>query len=162
MAPCTGSCFCGDIKISFDAEPDQTARIPSGCGFWQSLTINQGICHCSQCRKVSGAAFSTNVVIEIDKLKVDGEVKVYTTTTTGSGMPADIHFCPRCGTTLFSKMVSMPGVTAIKTGVLDGDGLNYFKPTAEVHAATRASWLDPVKGTMVFDNMPPPAGEGNN
>ncbi|KAF2093938.1 hypothetical protein NA57DRAFT_61153 [Rhizodiscina lignyota] len=139
MTTGSGSCICGAVKISFDDEP-----------------MIQGLCHCGNCKKITASAFSTNAVVSESKFKVDGEVKTYTINTTGSGMPATLHFCPTCSCVLWAVSGSNPGYVTIKTGVLDEGGLDAFAPGAEVWVSKRATWYAGVGGECAaFQKMPP-------
>jgi hypothetical protein len=80
---------------------------------------------------------------------------VYTVDTTASGQPAHAYFCPNCSTLLYAIPSAMEGVVSVKTGVLDGDGINKFVPNAEVNAYSRATWLAPQEGAESFEKMPP-------
>ena len=46
MAKLTGGCLCGSVRYECDATPLGTA-----------------VCHCTHCQKVSGSAFSVNVLV---------------------------------------------------------------------------------------------------
>ncbi|RDW73598.1 hypothetical protein BP5796_07040 [Coleophoma crateriformis] len=140
MAPAAGSCSCGAVKITFDTTPEVTV-----------------ICHCTQCQKMTSGPFTTSVIIELDKLKVDGETKTYTSMKTGSGLPSYSHFCPVCGTMLYGTGDWSPGKAAVRTGVLDGDGLSRYVPSVEINAESKAKWLASQEGTMVFQKKPPAA-----
>src|SRR5687768_3714522 len=75
-----GSCLCGEVRYAVaDA-------------FTYAL-----ICHCSQCRRVTGSAFKPFGGIERAKLEVTrGRVKRY-----GDAMTHDAH-CAKCGSLLYS------------------------------------------------------------
>lgn len=75
-----GSCACGQIRFS-------VAGTPRGAS----------ACHCSQCRKMSGFAWSSAYVTE-DDLTIDGPVKWISLTGT-----AKRGICPDCGAFLFWK-----------------------------------------------------------
>lgn len=121
-----------------------------------SLTEYKALCHCFHCKKISGSAFSTNLRVPLDHLKIEGETKVYTERkTTGTGLPADIYFCKNCCAPLYVASSSQPGIASVKAGILDGDGFNKYVPTAEANLKERATWLTPQEGTTTFERMPP-------
>lgn len=86
----------------------------------------------------------------------------FTGVTTGYDRPADTgnvvsrHFCPTCGSAVFSRNASMPGMVFLRASSLDD--LEAFKPQMHVYAARAASWDQPA-GLPSFEKMPPGMGE---
>ena len=113
-----GGCFCRSIRYSID-EGDY--RI-----------VN---CHCTMCRKTSGAPFVTWMV-------VPKEAFHYT-----KGGPRGLQssdkgfreFCPDCGTPLAFVSSDRPDYIDITTGSLDAPG--DFAPTCAVHEESKLAWL---------------------
>jgi hypothetical protein len=103
---------------------------------------------------MTSGPFTTSVLIELDKLKVEGETKCYTSTRTGTGLPSHGYFCPDCGTMMYGMADSNPGKAVVRTGVLDGDGLSKYVPSIELNAESKATWLASQEGTTVFEKMP--------
>ena len=78
--PMTGGCLCGAIRYSVDA-PLQ----------------NIVACHCSHCRKASGAGASHNALVPSSAVAFTaGKPKTYTDTA-HSGNTLYRHFCGDCG-----------------------------------------------------------------
>ncbi|KAL0260253.1 hypothetical protein SLS55_003938 [Diplodia seriata] len=128
----TGSCFCGNIKISYSGEP-----------------VGQATCHCLDCRKISGSAYSTNVVVPEDGFKVTQGTPKTISKTGDSGNTITSHFCGDCGTTLFREGGAFAGARIVKAGVLDDyDALNKAKPAAELYAKHRANWVPETPGAQ--------------
>ena len=71
MAEQKGGCFCGKIRMSFNGEPDahvspitiQLSRVV--------LIQSQVLCHCLDCRKIGGAAFSNNIIVDDSRFKLE-------------------------------------------------------------------------------------------
>jgi hypothetical protein len=100
--PHTGACLCGDIQYTVAGELNRIIA-----------------CHCVNCRKISGAGCSHNLVVKTDQLQVTrGEPQVYADTA-ASGNRLYRHFCGRCGSSLFSRRAAMPEITVLKAGSLD-------------------------------------------
>lgn len=76
----TGHCLCGDCTFTVDS-PVQGASV----------------CHCSQCRRMSGHTWASAYAPET-RITVQGPVAWYEATST-----AKRGFCPRCGSFLFWK-----------------------------------------------------------
>ncbi|WP_166359428.1 GFA family protein [Pseudomonas akapageensis] len=96
-----GSCLCGGIHYSSHLQPLSTA-----------------VCHCSDCQKQSGSAFSVNLLMPADGFKVEGASLGCYTKAGGSGLPVKRYFCTGCGSALYSDIATMPGVLAVKAGTL--------------------------------------------
>src|ERR1700728_4899015 len=61
MASISGGCLCGKVRYSADVDP-----------------VFTGICHCRNCQKESGSAFTTVVAVPQPALSVEGDLKTYT------------------------------------------------------------------------------------
>ena len=72
----TGGCLCGNVRI-----------VATG------LPYRVGLCHCLDCRKHHGALFHASAVFPQDAVTIDGETRDY----------AGRFFCPRCGSSVFSR-----------------------------------------------------------
>lgn len=111
------------------------------------------LCHCGDCRKISGGSHSVNVVVPGDNFKSSG-TKTYTKTADG-GNKITSHFCGDCGSTLFREGDTFGTSKVVKAGVLDGkDAMEKAKPDAELYAPTRPSWQPKVESTTEMEGMP--------
>jgi hypothetical protein len=98
----SGGCLCGAIRYAVSAP-----------------LANVIACHCTHCRKISGAGSSHNVAIPTSALTItQGEPKVYADTA-DSGNQLNRFFCGNCGSSLFSRREKMPEMTVLKAGTLD-------------------------------------------
>jgi hypothetical protein len=98
----SGGCLCGAIRYTLTAPLNSVIA-----------------CHCSHCRKISGAGSSHNVAIPTSALSITmGEPKVYADTA-DSGNRLNRYFCANCGSSLFSRREKMPEMTVLKAGTLD-------------------------------------------
>ena len=91
-----GSCLCGNIQF----QAGDTTR--SAC-----------VCHCGQCRKQSGYAWSSAVVMR-DDITITGDVSWYAASDT-----AKRGFCATCGSTMFWSHNDEPSMS-YALGALDG------------------------------------------
>ena len=99
--------FTGDPK---QYSPDHFSKSISAtclCGSI-SVTINEDIfalpdiylCHCANCRKVSGSYVAPNLRIAKEKVEIEdrkGTMKTYEDWETGSGNKVERTFCSGCG-----------------------------------------------------------------
>lgn len=91
-----GSCCCGDIRFAVTGTPQKASA-----------------CHCSQCRKMSGFAWSSAQVPVVD-LAIHGPVTWFES----SGL-AQRGICPTCGSFLFWKAHDEDKIS-FALGAIDG------------------------------------------
>lgn len=111
MTQHTGGCLCGAVRFV-------TAGAP-----WRV-----GLCHCLDCRKHHGALFHASAIFPEAAVTITGETGSY----------AGRHFCPRCGSPVFSQSGDE---IEINLGSLDA--IDQFRPTYELWTVRRKSWLPP-------------------
>lgn len=120
----TGHCLCGAISYRFDAPAEAVV-----------------LCHCDDCQRHTGSAFSVNVLVPRDSVAVNGDVATYHTTGSENGDLRDRQFCRECGTPIFTILHERPEILFVKAGTLDDrTGLN---PSAEVWCRREQDWLEP-------------------
>ena len=118
-------------------------------------TATQALCHCADCRKISGGNYSNNFVLPGPSFKLLSGTPKEISKTADSGKPITNYFCGDCGTTLFRKGETFGDSVILKAGVLDDVSvLNAEVPGAELYAPERIKWLSPVKDAGQVDAMP--------
>ena len=118
----TGQCLCGEVRYRCD-EPIE----------------NLVLCACRDCRYITGGEPNAAALVKTDVLHITGETKGYTSTG-GSGRPMTRHFCPACGTPLFTSFSGRPGIVALKAGTLDEQ--QSLKVVARIWADSAPPWHD--------------------
>jgi hypothetical protein len=98
----TGGCLCGAVRYRVNAP--MTGVIA---------------CHCTHCRRVSGAGSSHNVPVATDALEVTAGAPKRYVDTAASGNRLFRFFCADCGSSLWSQREKMPGMVTLKAGTLD-------------------------------------------
>jgi hypothetical protein len=127
-----GGCLCGAVRYETDATPMAAA-----------------ICHCTHCQRISGSAFSVNVIVPHDSLSISGTPSVYRDQG-DNGAPVLRHFCPKCGSSLMSVLSS--GLAAVKAGTLDdATGL---VPTGQFWTRSAQKWSASIPDLPAFETMP--------
>ncbi|MDP8994996.1 MAG: GFA family protein, partial [Pseudomonadota bacterium] len=93
-----GGCHCGAIRYEMPTEVAHAA-----------------LCHCTDCRRASGAPVVAWALAPRDKVWIEGEPQAY-----ASSEPALRHFCGRCGTSLFyTNEAVFPGMVDVQIATLD-------------------------------------------
>ena len=116
----SGGCLCGGVRYTVAGEVKFMAR-----------------CHCSQCRKFSGAAYSQNIVVEREQLTIaQGEdlLRAYRCEDR-----KDMVFCSRCGSSVLVISEWPAGaIVRIRAGTLDGDP--GVRPIVQAFVDFKAPW----------------------
>ena len=135
--PLTGGCLCGQIRYTISSDP-----------------VFVGICHCTNCQKQSGAAFSVNVGVRHAALSLEGTLKTYTDHG-DSGRDVLRRFCPNCGSPVITDAAAFPTIHIIKAGTLDNP--NAVKPQRQIFCASKHNWMPILDGIPAYDKGVPPA-----
>lgn len=131
----TGSCLCGTVRYEIS-------------GPYQWMTH----CHCSMCRKQSGALFGTNLGVRRENFRwLQGEdAIVHYRSSAAVGRP----FCRECGSPL--PDVPDDGMAACPAGGL-ADDLD-AKPQAHIFAGSKSPMHDITDDLKRFEEYPPGVG----
>lgn len=97
-------------------------------------------CHCTQCRRLTGAAFALNALIETERLEIlSGEARPVPILG-ASGRPQTIFRCVGCQIALWSHY---PGggeaIAFVRVGTLDEPAR--LPPDIHIYTSTRLPWL---------------------
>jgi hypothetical protein len=122
MPKISGGCLCGAVRYECSAEPLGTA-----------------ICHCTHCQKVSGSAFSVNVVVPAPSLTWQGQSLASYADKGESGKPLSRKFCRNCGSSLATETEALPGAIIIKAGSLDDK--SWLKPNYHLWTNSAQPWV---------------------
>ncbi len=114
----TGGCFCRFVRYRVDAS-----------------TFDEANCHCTMCRRTSGAAFVTWFTVPRESFTfTSGEP-----TSFSSSEQATRSFCPRCGTPLTFSSRGAPGEIDVTAGSLDEPSA--VAPKADIYTGTKVEWV---------------------
>jgi mannose-6-phosphate isomerase-like protein (cupin superfamily) len=115
----TGGCLCGEVRFEVDGP-----------------FLRAGHCHCSRCRKHSGAAVCTQARVRREQFRLlcgADRVRVF---RPGDG--AVKAFCKICGSSLFGGTWPEGEEVSIRMGSLDGDP--GIRPQFHTFVDSRAPW----------------------
>ena len=127
----TGQCHCGAVKYAMSAE-----------------TLHSALCHCSDCRRHSGAPVVGWGLVRNDQITIEGETRVYASSEHGRR-----HFCPQCGTSLFyTNETIFPAMTDVQIATLDDP--DAIAPQAQIQVADRIGWMATADQLKCFDRFP--------
>lgn len=115
----TGGCFCGQVRYEFEGDE----KIPCAD------------CHCTLCRRTSGAPYvSWLVVPEADFQYTGAAPKTIQSSANGTRF-----FCENCGTHVACMLSTHPEVVDLTLGSLDNP--EAFTPIHTVFEDTRLSFV---------------------
>ena len=120
-----GQCLCGGVRYQITGQLGPIIH-----------------CHCSQCRKASGASFTTNAGVAAHDFRF----------MTGKELIGEFEsspgqfrcFCTRCGSPLIKRNIAKPEEVRLRLGTLDSDP--GAKPTAHIFVSSKAAWVDLADG----------------
>jgi hypothetical protein len=131
----SGGCLCGGVRYVCTAEPAMA-----------------GHCHCEDCRRSSGTAHCSHLGVPEATVTLTGQTTSYARPA-DSGNVITRHFCPTCGSPIYSRNSGMAGLLFLRASSLDD--MEVFKPQMHVFASRSPSWNRPDDGLPVFEGMPP-------
>ena len=100
--------------------PSITGQCLCGACAWRTAGPLEkgGICHCADCRRVTGSAFGVSFRVEKSRLTRTGETRTFSKAA-DSGTVLTRHFCPVCSSPLYTESQAHPDAVFIKVGSLD-------------------------------------------
>lgn len=126
----SGRCLCGGVRYTIARPPRKMVH-----------------CHCSNCRRSSGASYGTAAVVGASDLSIVGGKDLIANFESSRGYRR--HFCSRCGSPLYGASEQAPQILLLRCGTLDADP--QVRPSVHIHVADRASWIEISDDLEKFD-----------
>lgn len=117
----TGHCLCGEVRFRYQGPLGPVA-----------------LCHCSQCRRAHGSAFSASAPVQKIHLEFTGGEALIGEYESRPGKYRG--FCTRCGSQLYSRLDAIPGVLRLRVGVIN-EPLDKA-PASHVFVDSKADWFE--------------------
>lgn len=132
-----GGCLCGAVR-------------------WQSAQrpVFQFNCHCTDCRKSTGAAMVPLMFFPTESLHIEGPLVSFASRG-GSGGRIRRDFCGRCGAQVTGHVEMLPALLSIRAGTLDD--IARYAPKANAFLADAPSWVAIDDRLPGFPGLPRPA-----
>ncbi|RQP24449.1 GFA family protein [Piscinibacter terrae] len=127
----TARCYCGAVTLQSSMPPKSVIH-----------------CHCNQCRRQSGAAFTTWVSLRREATVIGGEDLLLSHDVSANGSR---HFCKRCGSHLFTIDQRYPKVLGVPAGMVDDP--SSLVPSGHYFVSHKAPWHE------IPDGLPQHGGE---
>lgn len=132
----TAQCHCGDLVLRCDGEPRKIS-----------------MCHCLDCQRRTGSAFSVAVFYDRQKVHITGSADFFQRIS-ASGFPVDFKFCPRCGSNVFWEPARMPSLIGVGLGAFGSP--DFPQPQQSVWTRDKHRWLALPPEMAAYDLNPPP------
>ena len=117
-----GGCHCEALAFEADVDPERV-----------------GLCHCTDCQKLTGSAFSTFVPVPKAAFRLlRGEPTTYVKTAESGNKRAQA-FCAGCGTRIYASAVDDPQVFNVRVGTLAERAA--LRPVIQVWCRSAMPWV---------------------
>ena len=134
MSERIASCHCGALSVACSGEPRKVS-----------------LCHCQQCQRRTGSAFSVAVFYDRAQVAVQGEAASYVRPS-ASGLAVDFRFCQACGSNLFWYPARMPALVGVAYGgFADPD---FVIPDQAVWSSEGHRWVNLPDHVVSFEGNP--------
>jgi len=120
-----------------------------------SEVVYHALCHCSDCRRATGAPVVAWALAAKGAVRIEGEPKVYVSSENGRR-----YFCGNCGSSLFyTNEPTFPGMIDIQTATLDDP--DAIPMGIHIQVAERIGWMAHAHELPMFDRYPSAPGESS-
>lgn len=119
--PVEGGCQCGATRYRLKSSP---------------LSVYN--CHCKDCQRFSGAAWSMSMIVRDEDFEISGQVDTYARRA-DSGRVISMNFCAHCHGWLYNLPPS-PGMVVVRAGTLDD--LDWAAPVGNIWTESKAAWVE--------------------
>ena len=134
--PVEGGCVCGAVRYRLSGPP---------LGVYD--------CHCKDCQRSAGSAFSTSMPIPAELFAVvAGTTQIYDKTA-DSGRIVRQHSCGICGTRLFNEPLSNKAIRIVRPGTLDDS--SWALPVGNIWVNSKAPWVEIDPTAPSYPGQPP-------
>jgi len=134
----TGGCRCGAARYELAVD---------------TLTAIY-CCHCTDCQRWSGSAFSEQAVVPETAIQATGPIVEFTVTNE-SGALSHQRACGLCHNRLWNTNSSRPGIAVVRAGTLDHN--RTIEPLVHIWVKSKQPWVTIAGGVPCFDETPPVA-----
>ncbi|HEV2867044.1 MAG TPA: GFA family protein [Allosphingosinicella sp.] len=129
-----GRCACGEVRYRLTSSP---------------MFVHA--CHCTQCQRLSGAAFAINALIETDRVELLRGEPEPAPVVGASGREQTILRCPGCKVALWSHYPGAGAAVAfVRVGTL-GDAAR-LAPDIHIFTSTKLPWLRLPDGVRAVED----------
>jgi len=133
----TASCHCGDVELRCHGRPRKIS-----------------MCHCLDCQRRTGSAFSVAVFYQRDMIAVQRGTTNSFERNSASGFSVKFHFCVRCGSNVYWEPRHMLNIVGVALGAFADP--TFAQPTQSVWTRDKHVWLVIPDDITEFEVNPAP------
>jgi hypothetical protein len=133
--PLTGGCPCAAVGFAVNSMP---------------LLIFA--CHCTECQRWSGSAFSLSMPVKRACLSLTRGKPKHWHHIGASGFTSKYWFCAECGGRIFHQRSDRPDVVTLRAGTLDDT--SWVRPIAHINLGNAQAWERVPNNAECFEAMP--------
>jgi hypothetical protein len=112
------------------------------------------MCHCLDCQRRTGSAFSVAVFYERSRVRVESGTPAVYERGSASGFPVRFHFCSRCGANVYWEPARLPDLVGVALGAFADP--SFPRPEQSVWTKDKHAWVSLPEGMPAFESNPPP------
>jgi len=133
--PLVGGCQCGALRYEVKAAP--------------IMVYN---CHCTNCQKIGGGAFSTPVTIVEAAFAFTQGVPAQVDWASDGGTQRWGWYCRGCGSRIAHGQTPSKGVLSLRSGTLDDT--SWIEPVGDTWLRSKQTWVQIPEGRLTFEKGP--------
>ena len=126
-------CLCGQLKVTVQGEP---VRVYG--------------CSCFECQRRTGSVFTYTAQFDETAVSITGEFRTFRRIS-DKGFAVDSNFCPNCGSAVFNRRESKPGLIGIAVGMFNDP--DFQQPTVIAWGSRRHAWVALPDGVASLDTQ---------
>src|SRR5215475_1112578 len=126
----TGGCACRAVRYRLASDP-----------------LFTHCCHCLNCQRQTGSAFVINLLIEADRVEVEGDPHPIDVPR-DDGSVQRIYRCPQCQLAVFSEYGG-PAVRFVRAGTLDDP--SSITPDVHIYTRSKLPWVTLPDSVPAFE-----------
>lgn len=131
----TGGCLCGAVRYTLKP----------------GLRMKPYACHCTDCQKRTGSAFSCHMAVMEQDLELTGEVDEGFFVQP-SGANSTMVGCARCKARLYARNDLRPDIVSLRFGTLDTS--RTMTPQAHFWVSSKQPWIVIPDDVPALDTQP--------
>ena len=130
----TGGCHCGALRYEADIDPQKV-----------------GVCHCTDCQRLTGSAFSVFLPVPREHFLLSGEPRIYVKTAESGNRRAQA-FCATCGTRVYASAEKNPEVFNLRVGTIDQRA--QLAPKIQLWCRSAMPWVSELRAVPAVERQP--------
>jgi hypothetical protein len=112
------------------------------------------MCHCLECQRRTGSAFSVAVFYERSRVSVKSGTSLVFERGSASGFPVRFHFCGRCGSNVYWEPARIVDLVGVAVGAFADPSFPH--PEQSVWTKDKHAWISLPADMATFELNPPP------